>query len=796
MQSASPSARLQLAQVRLWDGARSSMNGGVVWSALIVFLLTFAIAQSTSTAAWVNGIEVITLVALLGAVLLAVLALTPIPWPAGLGLGMLLGPVIALIAAGPVLHATHPLDPGLVSGGGVSLHILSIWWTRITDGSAANDPSFYLFLICWLMWVTGAWLSWCVLRWRKPMLGLIPGAAAFATNLLNVPQNQNGYTLSILVLTLALLLWTNYTGSIASATHAHVKLTGDARWDFWESGLVAMAGLIVLAIMLPPLSTVDRTVDVESSLFSNWAQLQQRLNHPGIVGVGSGAAGTTGFATDVPLGGALTRTRDPVFTYTVIGDFAGARYFRGVNETSTFGGEWRYPNAPGFRQAITKNQVPPYSEPYQKLAVAGVAVKMIRPPIGNADIVFYPGELYRVDRNTVATQVQLPSVTQSGTIQFGDLNTIDRLSSVQPGTSAGNYRVTIEYSSATDAELQAAGTNYPAWLQPYSALPAGGYRTPEVQQRIHDLAVSIVNSAGATNPYDAANAIQNYLRDPRNYTYTLTPPKTPVGVDPLFFFLFQSKQGYCEFFASAMGDMLRSIGIPTRLVNGFGPGSFDNQTNAYVVRGEDAHTWVESYFPGYGWIPFEPTPDSGGGYVPIPRGSQGQTLCLRDENCDPGAAVGGTVGVPLPTSTPRGPRNPNDPGPPASTFVLRAPDAGTLTKIVGIILAIVLVLLAAVARYLRPRTVMGVWKRTLALAEMAGAKRRPGETPLELGRRLQQRFPEASEPVGALAGGFVVAAYAPDDVAASARSSVMEAWSALRPLLVRRVLKRLRPNRA
>jgi hypothetical protein len=119
-----------------------------------------------------------------------------------------------------------------------------------------------------------------------------------------------------------------------------------------------------------------------------------------------------------------------------------------------------------------------------------------------------------------------------------------------------------------------------------------------------------------------------------------------------------------------------------------------------------------------------------------------------------------------------------------------------LTKIVGIILAIVLVLLAAIARYLRPRTVMGVWKRTLALAEMAGAKRRPGETPLELGRRLQQRFPEASEPVGALAGGFVVAAYAPDEVAASARSSVMEAWSALRPLLVRRVLKRLRPNKA
>ena len=84
----------------------------------------------------------------------------------------------------------------------------------------------------------------------------------------------------------------------------------------------------------------------------------------------------------------------------------------------------------------------------------------------------------------------------------------------------------------------------------------------------------------------------------------------------------------------------------------------------------------------------------------------------------------------------------------------------------------------------------------IALSELAGAKRRPGETPLELGRRLQRSFPEASEPVGALAGGFMVAAYAPEDVATASRSTVMEAWSSLRPFLVRRVLARLRPNRA
>jgi hypothetical protein len=243
-----------------------------------------------------------------------------------------------------------------------------------------------------------------------------------------------------------------------------------------------------------------------------------------------------------------------------------------------------------------------------------------------------------------------------------------------------------------------------------------------------------------------------------------------------------------------MGDMLRSLGIPTRLVNGFGPGAFDSTTNSFVVRGEDAHTWVESYFPGYGWIPFEPTPDISGGYEPITRGSQGQALCLRDENCDPGGTTptGGTQ--PTPSALPPGFREPGNPG--TGSTIFRAPDAGTLTTIIGVLLALILLLGAAIARYLRPRTVMGVWKRMIALSELAGAKRRPGETPLELGRRLQRSFPEAWEPVGALAGGFMVAAYAPEDVATGSRSTVMEAWSALRPLLLRRVMARLRPNRA
>ena len=760
--------------VRVIAQTRANLTGSVLWTALLIFLLTLSLARSTVTAQWVPGIEVIPYLALAGALAMGLLALVPLPWPVGLGIGLLLGPVMAAVAAGPTLQA-HYHDQ-------LSLGLVQTWWGRIADGSAVTDTSFDLFLICWLMWVTGGWLSWCVLRWRQPLLGLVPGAAAFATNLLNFPNDQNGYVLVVLVLTLALLLWTNYTGAIANAVNARVKLTGDARWDFWESGLVAMAALIVLGIMLPPLSTVDRTQDVSSSLFSSWAQLLQTVSHSSSSGKGAGT-GTTGFSNDVKLTGALTKTRNIVFTYTVNGQHPAPLYFRGLNETETIGGIWRYPNLVAFKEKIAKGGVPDYGELYEKLGSVTVTVKMVAPPVGYTDLIFYPGQLHQADRETVANEVLLPDNS------FQKLTTIDRLQSQSPRVSTGGYKVATEFSIATEEQLRAAGAAYPDWLTPYMKLPPRGYRPADVQARIKALALQV--TANAATPYDKALAIESYLRS-SNFKYTLKTA-TPAAYDPIDYFLFHSKEGYCEFFASAMGDMLRSIGIPTRLVNGFGPGLYETSYKSFVVRGEDAHTWVEVYFPQYGWITFEPTPDTQGGYFPFTRG-QGNSNCLRDFGCGDLGGGGGTV-----TTGPGDKEEP--PGPPlgsggggagSSGFRFRIPDAGTLTKILGIFLAVILLLFAAVARYLRPRTVMGVWRRTLVLARLAGADRRIGETPYEMGRRLVRYFPEASDPLRSLASGFVVAAYAPPDVAVSTRASVMEAWSALRPHLLRRVFSRLR----
>lgn len=770
------------------EHVREWMGGGRLGAAVLVLLLTITISKSTATVGWVDGIDVIVWIAIAGALIMGALAISPVAEPLALGVGLLLAPVVAVAGAWPQIHALHRQDV-------VGLQMLGVWWDRIWTGQVASDPSFYLVLICLLMWITGAWLAWCVLRWRKPMLGLIPGAAAFATNVLNIPDNQNGYTLAVLVFTLALLLWTNYTSSIASAIRANVKLSGDARWDFWESGLVAMAALIVLGIMLPPISTADRTLDVESGVFTSWAQLQQQLSHPGFFNAGGGT-GVTGFSDDVKLSGSLVRTRDVVFTYTMVGDYASsARYFRGLNETLNIQGEWRYANGVGVKVPLAKSQPIQYAESDQRLAAAGFNVKMYRPPIGNADLLFYPGQFYKVDRSTLAAQVPLFGVA-AGTSLFS----VDRLGSTQPPVSTGSYSVTVEYSTATVAELESAGTNYPDWVQQFGVMPRFSYRPQAVEDQIHQLAVDIVTRAGATTPYDKATAIESYLRNPANFTYDLNPPRPTAGQDPLAYFLFISRKGYCEFFASAMGDMLRSLGIPTRLVNGFGQGQFDTTVNAFVVRGEDAHTWVEVYFPApagstqpYGWIPFEPTAD--GTYNPIERGATGINPCLTDNGCNPNDVGGGAV---TPSTPKVGRVGGPDIGGGSGGGGLRVGslDATGFMRIAAAAVALLLLALVAALRYLRPRTVMAVWKRMLVLARMAGAGRPPGETPLEIGRRLQRTFPEAAEPVRALADGFVVAAYAPPEQAETSRASIMDAWSALRPLLLRRVLRRLSPTRS
>ena len=132
---------------------------------------------------------------------------------------------------------------------------------------------------------------------------------------------------------------------------------------------------------------------------------------------------------------------------------------------------------------------------------------------------------------------------------------------------------------------------------------------PDIDPRIPRLARQM--TAGATTEADKASALEHRLRHDYGYTLQLLPSSVP---DPLANFLFVRKKGHCEYFASAMAVMLRTLGIPSRVVTGFQSGVYNPITGLQVVRASDAHSWVEAWITGRGWTTFDPTPyDPGAG---------------------------------------------------------------------------------------------------------------------------------------------------------------------------------------
>jgi transglutaminase-like putative cysteine protease len=126
---------------------------------------------------------------------------------------------------------------------------------------------------------------------------------------------------------------------------------------------------------------------------------------------------------------------------------------------------------------------------------------------------------------------------------------------------------------------------------------------PKLDPRIAALATEV--TAGSTDWLDSARRIERYFQT--NYRYSLELPAERAE-DPLAHFLFERREGHCEYFASSMGVMLRTLGIPSRLVGGFAGGVANPLTGMQILRSSDAHAWVDAYIPGYGWLEFDPSP--------------------------------------------------------------------------------------------------------------------------------------------------------------------------------------------
>jgi protein-glutamine gamma-glutamyltransferase len=293
-----------------------------------------------------------------------------------------------------------------------------------------------------------------------------------------------------------------------------------------------------------------------------------------------------GFADTVMLGeiGLLKKTNTPVMHVRMdepSGWPMGRLKWRGAALSEFDGRRWY--NPPGFEQTLRPDKSGELRliENHRRIRqVKHISYSVHLKDIAS-NVLFFAGqpEFLRIDAPLVLK-------TESGNYKF-----IYR----EPGTVAyivyGTY-ATVDGQNETDPETFLPFDNRAAYL-----------RLPELDPRIGALTRSITApQAGALN---AARAIERYLRT--SYSYTLELPQSEMR-DPLANFLFERRRGHCEYFASAMAVMLRTIAIPSRVVTGFGPGVYNPVSQWQIIRSSDAHSWVEAYLPQYGWTSFDPTP--------------------------------------------------------------------------------------------------------------------------------------------------------------------------------------------
>lgn len=333
-----------------------------------------------------------------------------------------------------------------------------------------------------------------------------------------------------------------------------------------------------------------------------------------------------------------------------------------------------------------------------------------------------------------------------------------------PVSTGDSYLATVSVSTATESDLSAAGTEYPSWiLDRYLQLPG------TMPSRVIDLAQELIKDI--ETPYEKAVAIRDYLR---TLEYTLDIEAPPDGTDGVDYFLFELKKGYCQYFASAMAVLLRASGVPSRMVAGYGPGelmeqygpgdmmghgsaAWQNWRDALAVR--NSHSWTEAFFPGYGWIPFEPTPV--------------RPVITRGEFSFP----------------PQDPEGTGD-----STVEPDGIETGSPwnVRLLGIPLG--LALFGAIM-WLGWRRLLGqvseprvAYARIGYLAGLSGVGPRENLTPQEYGRRLASAVPEMSAALDKIVSTYVRVSYSNHDLNSEDRSNIARAWPQVRNHLLRRAL--------
>ena len=470
------------------------------------------------------------------------------------------------------------------------------WFQAILAGRPVSLNTVFLLNMTWLLWWIAYFGVWTSLRYGQSWSATLTACVVASVNTYYAPEPLTAIYIFFLFTALLLLTNAHLTRLQEQWARERVRFSQDMVFDLMRNGLLfsvlvvgvawavpGLGSLPRLSLLLEPASQVWESV---TNQVSDWNQGVRRQMRPG----------DSAFDASLSLGGPRNSSPQPVMRVHT----ADGRYWRANIYDNYADGTWlstgteraRLPAlrtfpAPDWRLRDQRIQtVTPLRDLGHVVLGAADIRQLSLPVVANYEV--WPGETFPLSEGTI---------TEAGPEAEPDRWELQHLRSTTRLEPGMEYQLVSSLPDVTQWDLSQANARAPARLdERYLQLPE------DIDPRIADTARLV--TAGADSRYAQAKAIEAALR---RYAYDESIPAPPADADPVSWFLFDIQRGYCDYYATAMVLMLRSLGIHARLAAGYAEGTWDPETESFLVTGKDAHSWVEVFFPGLGWIEFEPT---------------------------------------------------------------------------------------------------------------------------------------------------------------------------------------------
>lgn len=511
--------------------------------------------------------------------------------------------------------------------------MLSLWFEWMAELVRGRIPSgrltYLVFLLnmSLLLWWIAYFGIWTMFRFGQTWRTVGTTGIVTAVNTYYAPSSITILFVLFVLFALLLLVSTHLDELQRHWYRERVRFSPDILFDFMRNGLVFSVLAVGLAWGAPKLGLFHILNQQLQPISEAWetftdsvAQANEGLNQQMR---GSNAS----FLNTLTLGGPRRPSNTPVMQVRAL----EGRYWRANTYDAFDGAQWT--NTQDRRRSIPSDQTIP-APGWESRARLQQTVMPLR-DLGY--VVLAAPDVLQTSVDTLALYDVVPASFfetpaapgpdlaleegQGETLELQYIQTRERLTPDTP------YQVVSALSTASVWDLEQAPETLPAAIaERYLQIPAS------LEPRVMELALDL--TAQEATRYGKAKALERALR---RFPYDESIAAAPRGVDPVSYFLFDIQRGYCDYYATSMVMMLRTLGIPARLAAGYAEGAYDDATDTFLVTEEDAHSWVEVYFGGLGWIEFEPTANES----PLLRDPGGPPL---EEPRIPGAQAGETLG--------------------------------------------------------------------------------------------------------------------------------------------------------